>query len=141
MAPDVVEQHITALNGHDLDAVLAGLHPDVEWTSPGGVVLHGTVQVEQFLLAWLQAFPDATFELGPHVVGDATGALEATIVATHRGTLRTPHGDIPATNRTVRIPYAAVLGLDAGRIAVKHLYFDLAHVLLQLGVTDQLVGA
>jgi predicted ester cyclase len=141
VTPNVLEQHIAALNAHDLEGVLAGLGPAVEWMSPGGVVLQGPGQVEQFLVAWWRAFPDATFHVGAQVVGDAVGALEATLVATHAGTLRTPSGDISSTGRTVRIPCAAILRLDAGRIAAKHLYFDLADVLAQLGVADQFAGA
>jgi steroid delta-isomerase-like uncharacterized protein len=141
MAQGLIEQHFSALNARDMDGVLGAFNNDVEWVAPGGVILHGPAQVESFLLAWWQAFPDASYELGAHVVGETVAALEGILTATHKGTLHTPGGDIPATGRAVRVPYAAIIRLEGDQIKSKHLYFDLVQLLTELGVRGELVEA
>jgi steroid delta-isomerase-like uncharacterized protein len=141
MAQGLIEQHVAALNARDMDGVLSAFSSNVEWVAPGGVILHGPAQVESFLLAWWQAFPDASYELGAHAVGETVAALEAILTGTHKGTLRSPGGDIPATGRTVRVPYVAIIRLEGDQIKSKHICFDLVHLLTELGVRGELVGA
>jgi len=56
------------------------------------------------------------------------------LTGTHLGTLSTPGGDLPATGKAVRVPFAAVMSLKNGQIHRKRIYFDLLDLLTQLGV-------
>jgi steroid delta-isomerase-like uncharacterized protein len=137
MGEEIIKRYVAAVNARDLDGVLALLHPQMEWVAPGGVILRGAEQARTFLQAWLQAFPDAMYEVGAQVVGNGQAAFEATLTGTHWGTLRTQSGDIPATGRAVRVPFAAVLALDGDQIATVHLYFDLLQLLTELGMVGR----
>ena len=94
-----------------------------------------------FLSAYLQAFPDARYELNDQVIGDTTGAFEATLTGTHLGALATPGGDIPPTGKAIRLQFAAIFNLKNGQISRKRIYFDLLGLLTELGVPGQLVEA
>jgi len=141
MGEEMVELYFAAVNDRNMEAVRNMVCEDTEWSAPGGVVLRGPDQVTGFLSAYLQAFPDARYDLIDYVVGDTTGAFEATLTGTHLGVLATPGGDIPPTGKAIRVPFAAIFNLKGGQISRKRIYFDLLGMLTELGVPGQMVEA
>ena len=41
---------------------------------------------------------------------------------------------IPATNKSIRLPYAFFAKVEGGKFAETHLYFDVAGMMAQLGI-------
>lgn len=81
------------------------------------------------------AFPDmkstTTMAFGQGNWVAAEGVLEGT----HKGPLAGPGGlMIPATNKRVRLPYCGLIRFENGKVAEERIYFDLAGMMMQLGV-------
>ncbi len=130
----IFEKGTDAFNAHDIDAFAEIMADDVSTRAPGNVDLKGKEAVKAFYRSWLDAFPDARVEINALHVVDETAIEEGVFSGTHRATLRSPSGDLPATGRAVRIEYIQVLRIRSDRIASFHLVFDRAELLEQLGL-------
>ena len=75
---------------------------------------HGPDEIVRGIAAYGKAFPQRRHELSLILEAGATVALEGEWVATHSGPLATPDGELPATGRTVRVPFAAVIRVAGG---------------------------
>ena len=128
------EKGTDAFNAHDMDAFAGIMAEDVSARAPGNLALGGKQAVKAFYGSWLDAFPDARVEITALHVLDDTAIEEGVFTGTHRATLRSPSGDVPATGRTVRVEYIQVLRFRGDRIASFHLVFDCAELLEQLGL-------
>ena len=62
---------------------------------------------------------------------------EFTFTGTHTGTLTTPDGDIPPTNRSATGRGVQIMHVENGKISQEHLYFDQVELLTQLGLMPQ----
>jgi steroid delta-isomerase-like uncharacterized protein len=103
---------------------------DVTFTSMGaGEPIQGRDAVEQFI-QWLhqQAF-DARPEFKATVVADGQAALEAEFVGVHIGEFF----GVPASNHSVRVPYAVVYDLRADKIAALRFYMPMNILMEQIG--------
>src|SRR2546426_10229975 len=124
-----------ALNDHDVERFLSLHLPSVIQRDPQNVEpTKGREAVRAGLEPMIQAFPDF------HVVrerafGDGDWVVEeGHALGTHRGPLETPVGPpIPATNKSIRLPYAFIAKVEGGKFAETHLYFDVAGVMGPLG--------
>jgi len=68
------------------------------------------------------AFPDIHRDiLGIDIAGD-TVVVELAIQGTHRGTLMTPEGPVPATGRRIDVPCCDVFRMKDGKVAAFHCY-------------------
>jgi steroid delta-isomerase-like uncharacterized protein len=111
-----------------LDALLARgdfadyFTDDVTWTTVGsGQQLQGREPVRDFL-TWMhtQAF-DAHPKVKTLVVGDGQAALEADFRGTHTGEFL----GIPATGKTVQVPYCVVYDLRDDKLAALRAYIPM----------------
>lgn len=133
-AKAVVERTIKAINAHDLEAAARDAAPDSVLTAPGDMTVKGPQAIKEFNKNWITAFPDAKIETqlifaqGNHV------AIKAQFVGTHKGTLKTPVGDVPATDRKLRGDFLEVFEVDRGLIKSSHLMFDQVQLMTQLGM-------
>ena len=87
---------------------------DVTWTTVGtDQELQGRQPVRDFLI-WMhtQAF-DAHPKVKTLVIGDGQAALEADFVGTHTGEFL----GVPATGKSVQVPYCVVYDLQDGKLA------------------------
>lgn len=124
-----------AFNAHDFDAFAAVLADDVRFEAPGGARLSGKQACVEFYRGWIEAFPDAQVAVGAvHHVDDRLIVEEGTFTGTHDGALRSPGGAIPATGRTVSVPYIHVLRFRDGKHIFFGLMFDRLQMLEQLGI-------
>ena len=95
---------------------------DVTWTIIGtDQQVQGREPVRDFL-TWMhtQAF-DAYPKVNTLVVGDGQAALEADFVGTHTGEFL----GIPATGKTVQVPYCVVYDLRDGKITALRTYIPM----------------
>jgi steroid delta-isomerase-like uncharacterized protein len=111
-----------------LDALLArgefadSFTDDITWTTVGtGQELQGRQPVRDFI-SWMhtQAF-DAHPKVKTLVVGDGQAALEADFVGTHTGEFL----GMPATGKSVQVPYCVVYDLRDDKIAAVRSYMPM----------------
>jgi steroid delta-isomerase-like uncharacterized protein len=103
---------------------------DVAWTIVGtDQQVQGREPVRDFL-TWMhtQAF-DARPKVKALVVGDGQAVLEADLVGTHTGEFL----GIPATGKTVLVPYCVVYDLQGDKIAALRAYIPMELFAQQLG--------
>jgi steroid delta-isomerase-like uncharacterized protein len=95
---------------------------DLTWTTVGtGQELQGRQPVRDFLI-WMhtQAF-DAHPKVKTLVVGDGQAALEADFVGTHTGEFL----GIPATGKSVQVPYCVIYDLQGDKITALRAYIPM----------------
>ncbi|BDG01813.1 ester cyclase [Anaeromyxobacter oryzae] len=130
----VFEKGTSAFNAHDVDAMAETMTDDVSTRAPGGTELSGKQAVKAFYKSWIDAFPDAHVDIKAVHVLDDVAVEEGVFTGTHRATLKSPGGDLPATGRNVSVEYIQVLRFRGDRVASFHLVFDRAEMLEQLGL-------
>ncbi len=86
----------------------------------------------------MKAFPDLrTRQENAFGEGDWV-AVRGYMAGTHTGPLEAPGTPpIPATNRTIRVPYALVAKLEGGKFAEVNVYYDQMAFMAQLGLMPQ----
>ena len=130
----VMERGIELWNAHDREGWVGLFDETAALQAPGGMQVSGRSGAELFYDTWNEAFPDNSID--GSVVFDAgeQGAEEARFTGTHSGTLHTPNGDIPPTGKAVVSQFAAIVRVRDGKVTSFHMYFDVAEVLVQLGL-------
>lgn len=126
------ERHVSAFNRHDLEAHSANETADIQWTQPG-VSLEGPAAVAALQQALWTALPDVRIELVARVASADTVMSEEVLFGTQTGPFVTPAGTLPATGRSVRMPFVTVQQIRDGKIAAERIYFDQLDFLSQLG--------
>lgn len=125
-----------AYNARDWGAAVALATPTAEFVNVAtGQTFRGADGLREFLQGWSGAFPDSKVETTIVIADERGAAMEFVGRGTHTGPLQGPAGTIPATGRPVAVPFAQVLEFEQGKIARGRLYFDLAGMLQQLGLT------
>jgi steroid delta-isomerase-like uncharacterized protein len=131
---DVARENIEAFNAGDWDRFEATMSPDCVYDEPGTQRhAEGTDAILDINRGWKEAFPDAHGTVERAVGSNGTVTLEITWEGTQSGTLQTPEGDLPPSNRRVVVKAAQVLDVEGEKIRESHHYFDLAGMLQQLG--------
>lgn len=86
---------------------------------------------------WADAFPDGRIEIDHLTEGDSTVVVEFTGRGTHTGTLVTPMGDLPATERRVELHLCDVLEFEGDKIKNQRSYIDSGAIMQQLGLMPE----
>jgi ketosteroid isomerase-like protein len=136
----LVLEQLRRSDSGDFEAFRAALDPDIEWVNPMAPA-HGPDQVVEAVAAWAEPFPERRHDLTQVIEAGDLVALEGVWVATHTGTLRAPAGDVPATGRTARVPFAAVMRVRDGRLASVRVYLDPLGFMAQLGLAPEPAAA
>ena len=124
-----------AFNARDFDRAAALVSKDSEWLNvPLGMTLHGQEGYRQVVQGWATAFPDSRIEIGSMIASEEGVVTEFRGRGTHTGPLASPAGEIPATGRSVDIPFCDVLRIKDGKIISAHTYYDAATMMRQLGL-------
>ena len=133
-AQQVVAAAVEAFNSHEASRIRATYADDAVLEAPGDVRLVGPDASTEFLMGWVNAFPDGVWTVSNEVAsGDRVGT-EFTFEGTHEAPLPGPDGEIPATHRRIAIRGVEVFRIVGDKIAEDHLYYDQVQVLEQLGV-------
>jgi steroid delta-isomerase-like uncharacterized protein len=135
---DMARKYADAMNGHDPKAFSA-LYADnaVAYDPFYPEPLRGRPAIEQDATSFFKGFSDLRVEV--HNVldkDDRTGAAELGFKGTHDGTLSSPQGDVPATNKKIDMRGVGVMKLnDQGQIVEERRYYDTGQMMQQLGLT------
>jgi len=133
-AKKVVESQVRMWNDHNRDGWAEGFADTAELRAPGGVAGSGREMAGQFYDIWTDAFPDNQVDQ-TIISGDGeNGILEAVFKGTHTGPLNAPSGTVPATGKSVEIPFVVAAKIEGEEFSSFHLYFDQAELITQLGL-------
>jgi hypothetical protein len=120
----------------EIDGFVELQGPDCTWITPNAE-LHGREELRGWLTPWLEGFPNERRHALERVVEiDGTVYAEGTFNGVNSGAMETPEGTLPATGRTLAMPFAIAVDVDvdAGYATSVHLYFDQLGFLAQLGL-------
>ena len=126
----------------DLEAFMEFQAPDATWHTPNGEV-HGHDELRAWLRPWIAGFPTERHHQMDRVVErDGTIYCQGVFRGVNDGPMETPEGTLPPTGKTVAIPFALIVDIDAdARHATEvSLYLDQLGFLGQLGVLPQPVA-
>jgi steroid delta-isomerase-like uncharacterized protein len=128
----IVREHMESENQHEFDVTLGTFdHPRYEIV-PTGDVYDGEEAVSRYFEETRAAFPDQRNELiALHYADDAVVA-EFWLRGTHEGSLR----GFPPTGRAFECRCTAFFLFEEDRLVCERVYFDIATILGQLGVTS-----
>lgn len=113
---------------------------DCEFVTPFAAA-RGPAATTAFSAPMMRAFSGAYHRIDTVVSNDDFAAVEGVWLATHTAPLTTPDGEVPATGRTVDLPFVAMLRMREDRIGSIHVYFDQLRFLGQLGLLPEPVAA
>jgi len=133
-----IAQNIHPLwTNREFDQILSEMiAEDVEWLNVAtGETFRGHEGFRQFMQGWADAFPDGKAEDTNVYVGEDFAVTEYFGRGTHTGTLRTPTGEIPPTERSVEFRLCEVYQIRDGKIVRGRTYFDAATLLDEMGFT------
>ena len=120
-ALDLVKRSYEAFARHDLDAVLADMHPEIEWQQaqglPHGGVYHGTAEVRRAIFepledSWWDEFsavPDEFLDAGTEVV----------VIGRYRGVAK-------GTGKRLDVPFVHVWTVEGDRAIRFRQFLDTA---------------
>jgi steroid delta-isomerase-like uncharacterized protein len=134
----VMKAFFDAMNEHDLDGVVAAADEDIEFVDHGGNTrTRGRDEFRAYCGTYLTGFPDLQLE-----VTNLFGAGDAAVAeALARGTQDGPLGEIPASSRTIEVPFVLVGRARDGRMVDCREYYDMGTLLTQLGVMPEPAAA
>jgi steroid delta-isomerase-like uncharacterized protein len=136
-ARTVIDQAIAAWNDKDEARFVALGTPDIELVSSGAPDAKGTDAFRGWFQMWTEAFPDRQVHYH-NIVSDEHQAIgEGVFTGTHNGSLHLPTGDVPATGRSLNVPYVAVLRTSGGKITYMRHYLDVMDLMVQLGLVGE----
>jgi predicted ester cyclase len=122
-------------NARDRDGWLACCDDDITFSGPGGISGKGFDTGRMFWSIWQDAFPDCTSTINVAVAEGNEAIQEAVFTGTHTKTLHLPDNqDIPATGKSVAIPFTLGLTYLGGKWSSFRLIFDRAELMTQLGL-------
>jgi predicted ester cyclase len=140
-ARDVGAKFVDAFNAHD-ESRIRNLNADnTALEAPGDIRLQGKEAATQYAVAWLNAFPDSRMTVNNELESGDWIVQEITFEGTHQGTLSTPTGDVPPTNRRLTGRAAQIVRVEGGKVVDTRLYFDQVQVLTQLGLMPEAATA
>jgi len=124
---EVMDQYLHALrDGSDFSRLFA---PDVVWTTmETGERVEGRDAVRDHIAALHTQLFDAHPQLVRLLTGDGVAMLEAVFT----GRQIAAWGDVPATGREVRMPYAMTYDVAGGLITALYAYFPVTALHAQL---------
>ena len=135
-AQEVGAQFIEAFNAHDEERMRELSAEDAVFEGPSSRV-EGRDATVGYAMAWINAFQDAKLDVHNELVAGDWVVQEFVFVGTHTGTLQSPAGDIPPTNRLLRGRGTQVLHIESGLVVDTRLYFDQVDVMTQLGLMPE----
>ncbi|HEX3841188.1 MAG TPA: ester cyclase [Acidimicrobiales bacterium] len=81
--------------------------------------------------------PDVGFDQVSRTIGDGRLVDELIISFTHTQEIEWMLPGIAPTGRPISVAFVVIVGVEGGKIAYEHIYWDQATVLVQLGLLEQ----
>lgn len=132
---DIAKAQAIAYNEKNWDKVKAVVAPEMVYDEVGTQrKVQGIENLLAVLKGWATAMPDSKATFSSETVSGNTVVLEMTWRGTHKGPLKMPAGDIPATGKNFELRACQVIEVANDKVkSVRH-YFDMGSLLRQLGV-------
>lgn len=140
-ARKIAGEFVDAFNAHDEDRVRALSADNAIIEAPGEIRLEGQEAATAYAMNWLNAFSDARVTVQTEIADGEWVAQRFTFEGTHDGTLNSPAGEIPPTNRRLTGRGVQLLRIEGDAVAETQLYFDQVQVMTQLGLMPELAQA
>lgn len=133
----LVRGMFNAVNERRVDDAVKNVADNAEWTNmASGEVFRGPSGARQFIQGWLGAFDNLKIDIKRVIATDKEVVTEFIGRGTHTGTLQTPNGELPATNRKVELPCCEIATIENGKLTRGATYLDTLTMLTQLGVEE-----
>jgi len=138
----IVREAHEAFNARDLDRAAAYAAEDAEWvTVATGETFRGPEGYKRYMQGCTAAFSDASTEITAVHAGEDFAIVEFIGRGTHDGPMSSPGGEVPPTGRSLETRFCEVLDIKDGKITGARSYFDLAGIMIQLGLMPVPEGA
>lgn len=111
--------------------------PQYVYRAPGDLVAQGSEAITQVVGFFRTAFPDLTNTIDEQIEEGETVVTRGT----SRGTHRAPFGGIPATGRSIAVPWVLISHFHGEKIVEDWEIFDQHGLLQQLGASPASAGA
>jgi predicted ester cyclase len=121
---------------HDWAGREALMTQDCEFVTPNGATT-GPAAATAYSAPFTVAFSGDRHQIEVLASAGDLVVAEGHWGATHTGPLATPDGDIPATGKSVRLPFVVVMRTAGERVASVHVYYDQLAFMAQLGLVPQ----
>ena len=132
----LIDNHFSALNRHDVKAVVAGYADNAQVYSPNwDGAKTGTSEISLVYTRYFTSTPDLLYKVTNTIYAGDNIVVEYTT----SGTLSNPEGATPAymKDKKYTLNYCAVLTIKNGKIVKETDYFDQVAFLRQVGFFDQ----
>lgn len=126
----IARDFLESFNRRDFDHMRSLFHDGYSYTAGDGVRHDGTEAGMVSPQTYAAAFPDVKLEIKSIHVAGSTAAVEFVARGTHQGDLM----GIAPTGRKIEMPVCTVLDIRDGKIGAEREYYDVAHMMQQLGV-------
>jgi predicted ester cyclase len=136
-AREIGQRFVDAFNAHDQQRIRELTSENAAFEAPGDVKIKGREPSTQYAMAWLNAFPDARITVHNELAAGDWVVQEFTFSGTHEGTLMSPAGEIPPTNRTLNGRGVQIVRVEGDAVTDTRLYFDQVEVMMQLGLMPE----
>lgn len=130
-AREIAERFFNTFSAGDVDAADDCFAEDCAFVVPAGPL----TKPEHRALgeAFKAALPDSRMEVINAVEGDGEVYLEGRYLGTQTGDFVTPDGTLPASGRSIDLPFADYFKVRDGKIVEHRTYWDQATMMTQLG--------
>jgi steroid delta-isomerase-like uncharacterized protein len=128
----IARRHLEMENAYRLQETLDTLTPDCVFEDMAlGERVQGHAAAAAYYQRWWTGFPDLTWVPQRRAFTEDGVVSELIVRGTHRG----DYLGIAPTGKTIELPVAIFVSFADGRMASERLYYDLATLLRELGVT------
>jgi steroid delta-isomerase-like uncharacterized protein len=130
----LVQRHVAQVNSDDYSDAAEIFSADLVTEPPGAGRLVGIDSFIGYARAFHRAFPDGRIHADRYVESGDLVVVEGRFTGTNTGPLESPAGTVPATGRSMVLPFADVFRVADGRITEHRIYYDPTSMLGQLGL-------
>ena len=124
---------LQTFNDKDWEALKATVTPDFVYDEVGtGRKVQGVDAVLALMKEWAVTVPDSRATVNNACASGDTVIMEITWRGTHKGALRTPKGEIPASGKPIELRSCIVCEMAGDRLRAERQYFDMMTMLKQI---------
>ncbi len=133
----MIERWTEAYNAHDFEGFAKPFTESALYHAPNlPEPLEGREEIRRHFSGHPATFPDTRVSIERSFGQGDVVCAEVIWTATHEGPLSGPGGQtVPPTNKSVRLPIAAVFKFEKGKITEAREYWDQAAFMTQLGLS------
>lgn len=130
-ALDAAQRFYKAFADGDFETATACFTPDCVTVTPSGPL--DNAAHEAYGRAFKAGFPDARMEIVRAVESGDEVFLSGRFLGTHTGELVSPQGSLPASGRSLDMPFADYFRVSGDKIAAHEVVWDQLGMMAQLG--------